>query len=99
MTERLTLPLLMAGVRGADHVRPAFAADDLATFANPFDAGPDFHETTWISANTGALETRGRTANCNNLGETEQVTLQSAAKRFSIARGHRPGQSTLSGLR
>jgi hypothetical protein len=42
----LPLPLLVPRIRRTDHVDAPLSADDLATFANPFDAGTHFHDWT-----------------------------------------------------
>jgi hypothetical protein len=43
----LALSLLVAGV-AADDVDPALTADHLAVFANPLDAGTNFHDWTLL---------------------------------------------------
>lgn len=44
--KRLALPLLVPRIRRADHVDASLTADNLAVFANPFDAGTHFHDWT-----------------------------------------------------
>src|SRR5205823_2090991 len=53
----LTLALLVAGVV-ADHIDLAPAADDLAVFANPLDAGSDLHRTLFPSSSRGRARWR-----------------------------------------
>jgi hypothetical protein len=79
------LPLLLLVLRvGADHAHDPLAADDLAVFTNPTNAGSHFHGFTCLDRR----ENRLAPAESALIAE-KNITLKSARRSLEHAKGAR----------